>query len=108
MSDHIANGMYGAILVDTARDLPNVDRESYVGQGDAYTSGDTNDPGQQDLDMAKLFDERPTYVMFNGGAQALSGGGALQAEVAKPTNSWSRRCQTAKGGTGDFALQSST
>jgi nitrite reductase (NO-forming) len=89
VSDHIANGMYGAILVDPARDLPTVDKEFYVGQGDVYTSGDTNDPGLQDLDMTKLFDERPTYVMFNGGAQALIGDGALRGNVGSARGSTS-------------------
>jgi nitrite reductase (NO-forming) len=81
VSDHIANGMYGAILVDPARGLPKVDREYYVAQGDVYTEGDTNDPGLQALDMAKLFDERPTYVMFNGATTGVAGDNALQGDV---------------------------
>jgi nitrite reductase (NO-forming) len=83
VSDHVANGMYGGILVDPARGLPTVDREFYVGQGDVYTDGDTNDPGNMSLDMTKLFDERPTYVTFNGGTKGLIGDNALQADVGE-------------------------
>jgi nitrite reductase (NO-forming) len=34
---HIANGMYGLILVEPKEGLPKVDREYYVMQGDFYT-----------------------------------------------------------------------
>ena len=36
---HIANGMYGMILVEPAEGLAKVDREFYVMQGDFYTTG---------------------------------------------------------------------
>jgi nitrite reductase (NO-forming) len=36
---HIANGMYGLILVEPKEGLPKVDREYYVVQGDFYTKG---------------------------------------------------------------------
>jgi nitrite reductase (NO-forming) len=36
---HIANGMYGLILVEPREGLPKVDREYYVMQGDFYTKG---------------------------------------------------------------------
>ena len=35
--DHIANGMYGVILVEPAKGLPKVDREFYVMQSEFYT-----------------------------------------------------------------------
>ncbi len=36
--DHIANGMYGLILVEPAKGLPKVDREFYVLQSEFYTN----------------------------------------------------------------------
>ena len=40
---HIANGMYGLILVEPEGGLPKVDREFYVMQGDFYTKGNYGD-----------------------------------------------------------------
>jgi nitrite reductase (NO-forming) len=37
VSQHIANGMYGMILVEPEGGLPKVDREFYVMQGEIYT-----------------------------------------------------------------------
>lgn len=34
---HVANGMYGLILVEPEGGLPPVDREFYVVQGEIYT-----------------------------------------------------------------------
>ena len=34
---HIANGMYGLILVEPKEGLPKVDKEFYIVQGDFYT-----------------------------------------------------------------------
>ncbi|MGD9933665.1 MAG: copper-containing nitrite reductase [Dehalococcoidia bacterium] len=81
VADHIANGMYGAILVEPATPLARVDKEFYVGQSEYYTTGDTGDEGEQKLDTTKLLAETPTYVTFNGHTQALRGDGTLQAET---------------------------
>lgn len=81
VADHIANGMYGAILVEPATPLDRVDKEFYVGQSEYYTTGDTGDEGVQRLDTTKLLAEAPTYVTFNGHTQALRGEGTLQAET---------------------------
>jgi nitrite reductase (NO-forming) len=80
---HIANGMYGLILVEPERGLSRVDREYYVMQGEFYTAGMTLEAGLQPLDMAKLRDERPEYVVFNGRMGALLGPGALTARVGE-------------------------
>ena len=77
---HIANGMYGLILVEPEEGLPEVDREYYVMQGEFYTKGEYMEPGLQPFDMDKAMDENPDYVVFNGGVGALSGEGTLQAE----------------------------
>ena len=51
---HIANGMYGLILVEPEGGLPPVDKEYYVMQGDFYTKGKYGEPGMQPFDMTKL------------------------------------------------------
>jgi nitrite reductase (NO-forming) len=80
---HVANGMYGLILVEPKDGLPPVDREYYVMQGDFYTQGGTNEPGLQIFDNVKAMDERPTYVLFNGAVGALVGDNALKANVGE-------------------------
>ena len=80
---HIANGMYGLILVEPKDGLPKVDREFYVMQSEFYTTGKYGAPGLQTLDMDKGIDERPTYVVFNGAVGALTGEQALQAKVGE-------------------------
>ena len=81
--EHIANGMYGLILVEPEKGLPRVDREYYVMQGEFYTKGKTLAPGRQALDPAKLSAERPEYVVFNGRMGALLGEGAVKAKVGE-------------------------
>ncbi|HJV73910.1 MAG TPA: c-type cytochrome, partial [Noviherbaspirillum sp.] len=78
---HIANGMYGLILVEPPEGLPPVDREYYVMQGDFYTTGKYREKGMQPFDMEKAIDERPTYVVFNGAEGALTGDKALKAKT---------------------------
>jgi nitrite reductase (NO-forming) len=80
---HIANGMYGLILVEPEGGLPRVDREYYVMQGEFYTKGKTLAPGLQPLDAAKLTGERPEYVVFNGRMGALVGDDTLKAKVGE-------------------------
>jgi nitrite reductase (NO-forming) len=78
---HVANGMYGLILVEPGEGLPPVDHEYYVMEGDFYTKGKYHDKGLQDFDMQKGIDERPTYVVFNGAEGSLLGDKALKAFV---------------------------
>jgi nitrite reductase (NO-forming) len=80
---HIANGMYGMILVEPAQGLPRVDREFYVMQGEFYTQGRTMDGGLQAFDAEKARDERPEYVLFNGRMGALLAEGALKARTGE-------------------------
>lgn len=78
---HIANGMYGLILVEDADNpLPDVDREYYVMQGDFYTKGGFGEKGFQDFDFNKALAETPEYVVFNGRVGALAGENALVAK----------------------------
>ena len=78
---HVANGMYGMILVEPPEGLSKVDHEYYVMQGDFYTAGKYREKGLQAFDMEKAIDERPTYVLFNGAEGALTGDKALTAKV---------------------------
>jgi nitrite reductase (NO-forming) len=80
---HIANGMYGMILVEPKEGLPPVDKEFYVMQGDFYTPGKFGEEGLQAFDMDKAIDERPSYVVFNGSVGSLVGDNALKANVGE-------------------------
>ena len=80
---HVANGMYGLILVEPKEGLPPVDREYYVMQGDFYTQGRFGEEGLQAFDQDKAVDERPTYVLFNGAVGALTGDKSLKAKVGE-------------------------
>ncbi|HVU34982.1 MAG TPA: copper-containing nitrite reductase [Opitutaceae bacterium] len=80
---HVANGMYGMILVEPPEGLPPVDHEYYVMQGEIYTQGATGDTGLQVFDNTKAVDERPTYVVFNGSVGSLTGDHALKAKVGE-------------------------
>jgi len=80
---HIANGMYGLILVEPPEGLKPVDREYYVMQGDFYTVGKYREKGLQPFDMQKAIEENATYVLFNGSEGSLVGDNALQAKVGE-------------------------
>ncbi len=78
---HIANGMYGMILVEPAEGLPEVEHEFYVMQGEFYTEGGQGAKGLQDFSYKKALAEQPDYVLFNGALGALNGEGALQVQA---------------------------
>ena len=80
---HVANGMYGLILVEPPEGLAPVDHEYYVMQGDFYTVGKYREKGLQPFDMQSAIDERPTYVLFNGTEGSLIGDKALKAKVGE-------------------------
>lgn len=72
---HIANGMYGLMVVEPPEGLPPVDREFYVMQGDFYLKG------ERGTSWEKLLLEQPDYVVMNGAVGALTGNQALKARV---------------------------
>jgi nitrite reductase (NO-forming) len=80
---HVANGMYGLILVEPPQGLAPVDHEYYLMQGDFYTTGKYREKGLQPFDMQKAIDEHPTYVLFNGAEGALVGDKALMAKTGE-------------------------
>ncbi|ENS6042459.1 nitrite reductase, copper-containing [Neisseria gonorrhoeae] len=80
---HIANGMYGLILVEPKEGLPKVDKEFYIVQGDFYTKGKKGAQGLQPFDMDKAIAEQPEYVVFNGHVGAIAGDNALKAKAGE-------------------------
>ncbi|MEL1239720.1 copper-containing nitrite reductase [Flavobacterium flavipallidum] len=80
---HIANGMYGLILVEPEGGLPPVDKEYYVMQGDFYTKGSYGEQGKQPFDMNKAIKEQADYVVFNGKVGAVTGDKAITAKVGE-------------------------
>lgn len=80
---HIANGMYGLVIVEPPEGLPPVDREFYVMQGDFYLEGGREEKGLHDFSMKDMTDEQPSYIVFNGSVGALTGENALKAKVGE-------------------------
>ena len=80
---HIANGMYGMIVVEPEGGLPAVDREFYVMQAELYTNGANGVAGQHDFNQAKMDNESPDYVVFNGKVGSLTGDNAMTAKVGE-------------------------
>jgi nitrite reductase (NO-forming) len=63
--DHMANGMYGAIVVDPARPLPHADRSYVLVSSEWYLSANgLSAPAS--LSAAKLLDQLPDWVTWNG------------------------------------------
>src|SRR3546814_9945801 len=68
---HIANGMYGAIVVDPATPLPKADHEYVLVASEWYLNGDgVSAPAS--LDMAKARAAMPDWTTFNGYANQRS------------------------------------
>ena len=80
---HIANGMYGLIVVEPRKPLPKIDREFYLMQGELYTEGKLGKKGLQELSKKKLLSTEPEYIVFNGRMEALRGEKALKANVGE-------------------------
>jgi nitrite reductase (NO-forming) len=62
---HIANGMYGAIVVDPVKPLPAA-REYVLVQSEFYLSAPSGADSVRSLDWAQLLDLSPDHVVFNG------------------------------------------
>ncbi|HUH35578.1 MAG TPA: copper-containing nitrite reductase [Moheibacter sp.] len=80
---HIANGMYGLILIEPEGGLPKVDKEFYIMQGDFYTKGEFGEKGLQEFDINKAIAENPDYVVFNGNTGSLLGENELVVNVGE-------------------------
>ena len=82
-AQHIANGMYGMILVEPVGGLPKVDHEFYVMQGEIYTEKAFGAQGLLADSYQKLLNETPEYYVFNGAVGALSDRKPLHAKVGE-------------------------
>jgi nitrite reductase (NO-forming) len=83
VAEHIANGMYGMILVEPEGGMPPADREFYVMQGEIYSDMPYGQRGSAEFSVEKLLNERPEYFVFNGSVGALSRLHPLQAKVGE-------------------------
>lgn len=64
---HIANGMYGALVVDPATPRPKA-KEFVLVQSEFYLTGKPDGDGKQSLDWQKLLSQAPDHIVFNGRA----------------------------------------
>ena len=78
---HIANGMFGMILVQPAGGLPPVDHEFYLMESELYLDWPIHTLGNQLFNGTALLHDDPTYVVFNGRYDAFTGAHALHAAV---------------------------
>ena len=72
IAQHIANGMYGLILVEPTAGLPQVDREYYLMQGEIYTTAPKGKAGLQQFSAENLMAENAQYYIFNGAIDAIT------------------------------------
>jgi nitrite reductase (NO-forming) len=64
---HIANGMYGALVVDPATPRSKA-KELVLVQSEFYLNGKPDRDGNQGLDWQKLLGQAPDHIVFNGRA----------------------------------------
>lgn len=83
VAHHIANGMYGLILVEPEGGLPEVDREFYVMQGEIYTEEAFGQRGHLTDSVDGLLAETPEYFVFNGAVGSLTEEFPLKAKVGE-------------------------
>lgn len=81
MSVHIANGMFGAVVIDPP-DLPTVDREYLMVQSEFYLGADGGE-----VDADKVAADTPDLVVFNGYAQQYDHA-PLTARVGERVRIW--------------------
>jgi copper-containing nitrite reductase len=78
---HIANGMYGFVLVEPAEGLPKVDKEIYMVQSEIYTTDDKT--GHQHFSMERGEKADPQYIVFNGAKGSMLKDKAPHAEIGQ-------------------------
>lgn len=81
MSAHIANGLFGAVVIEP-RGLPPVDRSYVLVQSELYLG-----PQEGAVDADKLAAEQPDAVVFNGYANQYDHR-PLRARVGEPVRVW--------------------
>lgn len=80
---HVANGMFGMILVEPPGGLPRVDHEFYVVQSELYTAQAPGTKGHVDFSSARMLAEAPSYFVFNGRVDSLTGPTAMHAHTGE-------------------------
>jgi nitrite reductase (NO-forming) len=83
MVDHIANGMYGLILVEPENGLPKADREFYVMQSEVYTQPPVEGTNVLQYSHDAAVRGQPQFVLFNGSQLSLYSTNALKANVGE-------------------------
>ena len=81
MSQHIANGMFGAVIIDPPN-LPKVDKEYMLIQSEIYAG-----PQGGVADLAKIQADKPDAVVFNGYANQYKFS-PLPAKVGERVRIW--------------------
>ena len=79
---HIANGMYGLILIEPEGGLL-LWTKNFISCKGFYTKGAYGEKGLQEFDINKAIAEQPDYVVFNGNTGALMGDNELQVKVGE-------------------------
>jgi len=83
IAEHMANGMYGLILVEPEKGLSQVDHEYYIMQGEIYTAEPKGKEGLQQFSAVKLMAEKPEYFVFNGAVDSLTTEHPMPAKVGE-------------------------
>ncbi len=83
MTAHIANGMYGMMVVEPETPLPAVDREYSIMQSEFYTTPVKEGTPFVEYSRENGLREEPQYVVFNGSSGSLMGANALRAKVGE-------------------------
>ncbi len=83
MMEHIANGMYGLILVEPENGLPKSDREFYVMQSEFYTLPLTEGTNILAYSYDAAVRQQPQFVFFNGRSDSLSGANSIKAKTGE-------------------------
>lgn len=88
---HVANGMYGLLIVDPEEGMPPVDREFYVMQSEFYTEVDPDSSSTSTPSLMCSYTnglrEDAQYVFFNGREGALTDK-PLQAKQGERVRIW--------------------
>lgn len=83
IAEHIANGMYGMILVEPPDGLPHADHEYYLMQSEFYTTEPKGKAGLQQFSPENLMKESAQYYLINGAVDAITREYPMHANVGE-------------------------
>ena len=69
--EHVANGMYGTIIVEPAGGLKPVDKEFQITESEFYTKDGYAKGDTLEFSYENGLDERPSHVVYNGHASSM-------------------------------------